>query len=694
MFKPPLKTLLASAVAVASPSLLAIEEITVSADFIDGSINQLAGSLSALDSELLARQVPQHIDSLLDSLVNVSFSSAGSRGRFMQVRGVGDLEQFQDPKNYPSVVVTLNGVELGDAGAALLFDIGQVSLARGPQATSQGAVGHAGALALASRTDDSRTLQIGLGSDGLWQAGIAAGAALGDGAVRLALYQASEDGQTRNLALNRDDTAGRDEQLARLTASFKPAPLTEVGLTAQWLDADNGYDAWSLDDERTTLSDQPGSDQLRHALLGVTVAHTHYSGAVSEIIISHSDSETFYSYDADWVYVGFADSGVISSESFAREKNYTAVDIRWNSRSYQAGSFTAGLYLRDAEETLNYRYPWDDVGDEFEPSVLESTSDYQSEQQALYGQWRSEQGAVEWIGAARLERFSDDYRDSNAFDSSSDEWLRHWALTANYRPADGQLWYARLAQSEKPGGINTSASANQVWMSDGFQLFTADKLRFDSEQLRSLELGYKWQTASSELRATLFYNQRNNAQLESWMWDDAAGLWIGYLDSTGDSASYGLELEWQQGWGEQLSSYANLGLLRTQVESITSFDLDQWGFNERRDRDQAKSPTYQYSTGLRLQLPAAQLELQLQGSGDSYYGYYHDGKLPGYHLLNLFVSGQLGGIDLSLWGRNLADRDYAVHGLYFAGDPRTWVNESYRQLAPGRSFGATAQWQF
>lgn len=688
MFKPPLKTLLASAVALASPSLLAIEEITVSADFLDGSINQLAGSLSALDSELLARQAPQHIDSLLDSLVNVSFSSAGSRGRFMQVRGVGDLEQFQDPKNYPSVVVTLNGAELGDAAAALLFDIDQVSLARGPQATSQGAVGHAGALALASRQDDSRYLRLGLGSDGLWQAGMAASTALDDGAVRLALYQASEDGQTDNTHLNRDDTAGRDEQLARLTANFVPAPMTEVGLTAQWVETDNGYDAWSLDDERTTLSDQPGSDQLRHGLVGLTVARSYDSGAVSELIVSHSQSDSDYGYDADWVNVGFHTDADQASERFIREKSHSALDLRWNSADSDSASWTAGLYLRRAYEQLDYIYNSVFYGD------FVSRGDYDSEQQALYGQWRAEQGPLEWIAAARVERFSDDYRDTNGFDSSSDEWLRHWALTANYRPADGQLWYARLAQSEKPGGINTSASANQVWMSDDFKLFTADKLRFDSEQLRSLELGYKWQSDNSELRATLFYNQRNNAQLESWMWDDAAGLWIGYLDSTGDSDSYGLELEWQQAWSEQLSSYVNLGLLRTEVESITSFDLDQWGFNERRDRDQAKSPRYQYSTGLRYQLATAQLELQLQGADDSYYGYYHDGKLPGYHLLNLFVSGQLGAIDVSLWGRNLADRDYAVHGLYFAGDPRTWVNESYRQLAPGRSFGATAQWQF
>ena len=691
------KSLIFSSVLLALPAQAAqqVEEVTVTADFITGSINQLGGSLSVVDTATLNRQAPQHIDSLLDSLVNVSLSSAGSRSRFMQVRGVGDLEQFQDPKNYPSVVVTLNGAEIGDAAAALLFDIGQVELARGPQATSQGAVGHAGALTLNSRSadSDSRYLKFGLGSDGLWQAGLAGGTHLdGIGSngldLRLALYTSREDGQINNRYLNRDDTAGRDEQLLRLTGRLQPEPLTDISFTAQWVEADNGYDAWSLDDERTTISDQPGSDDLSHALLAVNVAHTHYSGAVSEIILSHSQSDTDYGYDADWVSAGFSSETDTATERFLRDKDNTALDLRWNSPSYGNSRYTTGVYLRRANEQLNYRYN-SLYGD------FSSQGDYQSEQQAVYAQWGTTAERLEWIVAARLERFSDEYSDSNDFDSTSNEWLRHAAVTLNYRPKRGMLGYFKIAQSEKPGGINTSASANQVWMSEPFQLFTVDKLRFDSERLLSVELGLKWQGSNRALRATLFYNQRDNAQLESWMWDDVAGLWIGYLDSTTDSSSLGLELEWQQQYSEQLSSYVNVGLLRTEVDSITSFDLDLWAFNQRADRDQAKSPRYQYSTGVRYQRANSSVELQLQGAGESYYGYYHDGKLPGYHLVNLFVATRLAGVEWSLWGRNLADRDYAVHGLYFGADPRNgWVNESYCQLAPGRSIGITGQYQF
>ena len=45
------------------------------------------------------------------------------------------------------------------------------------------------------------------------------------------------------------------------------------------------------------------------------------------------------------------------------------------------------------------------------------------------------------------------------------------------------------------------------------------------------------------LSVALFHTDRDNAQIENWMYDDAAFLRIGYLDSNSDATSYGLELE-------------------------------------------------------------------------------------------------------------------------------------------------------
>ena len=93
-----------------------------------------------------------------------------------------------------------------------------------------------------------------------------------------------------------------------------------------------------------------------------------------------------------------------------------------------------------------------------------------------------------------------------------------------------------VARSQKPGGVNTTASANQPFMSPDFQAFTSGKLNFDDETLVNYEIGLRTEQLEQRLSLTppCSTPERDNAQLENWMWDGAAGLWIGYLDSTSE----------------------------------------------------------------------------------------------------------------------------------------------------------------
>ena len=236
-------------------------------------------------------------------------------------------------------------------------------------------------------------------------------------------------------------------------------------------------------------------------------------------------------------------------------------------------------------------------------------------------------------------------------------------------------------------------------MSTDFQGFMTGKLRFEDETLLNRELGLKLRALDNrfELRGALFYATRKNAQLENWMWDDAAGLWIGYLDSNSDSDSYGLELETSFDATDAIEVFANLGWLETQVDDITTFDLDRWEFVVKEDRDQSKSPSYQYNAGIRAVLPAGVSGvLEVEGRDESYFGYYHDGKLQSYDLLNASLSWANDSLRLNVWGRNLTDEDYSTHGLYFGADPRddfgAWSNQTYYQLGAPRTYGLDISW--
>ena len=70
-----------------------------------------------------------------------------------------------------------------------------------------------------------------------------------------------------------------------------------------FLDGDNGFDAFSLDSSRNTLSDEPGKDTLK-TLAGVIKATQDFSAFTLKVEASFSNSESIYSYDEDWTYVG------------------------------------------------------------------------------------------------------------------------------------------------------------------------------------------------------------------------------------------------------------------------------------------------------------------------------------------------------------------------------------------------------
>ena len=231
-----------------------------------------------------------------------------------------------------------------------------------------------------------------------------------------------------------------------------------------------------------------------------------------------------------------------------------------------------------------------------------------------------------------------------------------------------------------------------------------DRLQFGDESLLNYELGFKGAFLNDklDLRAAAFYMERSNAQLESWIWDDINFIWVGYLDSVPNGTNQGLELELDYRVNEHFELFAKLGLLKTNVKSISVVDLGppgQWtqsSIVEVQNRDQTKSPHWQYNLGTNIYLTdKLSARIEVEGRDDSYYGYYHNQKIPDYALFNASIGYQTGAFNIRLWGRNLADKTYAVHGLYFGNDPRKdYVNEAFMQLGEPRVFGVEVKYSF
>ena len=116
-----------------------IQEIIVTSDFREGLLKNIPTSISVIDAEVISQRNSNHLEQILALAPNVNFAAGASRGRYFQIRGIGERSQFVDPLN-PSVGTYVDGIDFtGFGGAATLLDINQVEVLRGSQGTRFGA---------------------------------------------------------------------------------------------------------------------------------------------------------------------------------------------------------------------------------------------------------------------------------------------------------------------------------------------------------------------------------------------------------------------------------------------------------------------------------------------------------------------------------------------------------------------------
>ena len=98
-----------------------VEEIVVHGELRDNTLMSTPSSVSVISLIDWRAGTVNHLEELLSRAPNVNFSSGASRGRFIQIRGIGERGQFAEPLN-PSVGLLLDGVDMSGIGtAATLF---------------------------------------------------------------------------------------------------------------------------------------------------------------------------------------------------------------------------------------------------------------------------------------------------------------------------------------------------------------------------------------------------------------------------------------------------------------------------------------------------------------------------------------------------------------------------------------------
>jgi len=671
---------------VAAPLLAqpVLEEIIVTADFRQSAVEDIAASISVIDPDTMSKKNAQHLEDILLNAPNVNLASGASRARFIQIRGIGERGQFSEPLN-SSVGLMIDGVDFSGIGTAgMLYDMEQVEILMGPQGTRYGSNALAGLINLKSRAPESEFgygLQLqAANAEERGIAGYLTGPATDDLFYRVSLQQLESDGFGENRYLGRPTNA-REETTLRGKFRWLISDTEQLDFTTAMIDLDNGYDAFSLDNIRDTLSDEPGFDRQDSKLASLNFSTSRFNPFTLEVMGGFATSDIAYGYDEDWVYTGFHPFEYSSTDQYFRNRETSSGEVRLVSSEDGAlfggrTSWVAGLYSlhQDVDLARDYNFLADVFSSRF---IIGRVAAYADTSTALSDSLSLELGV-------RTERFSAEYSDSSGLDFSPDDDLFGGKIGLNYRLANDNLLYASISRGYKSGGFNTDGSLD------------ADLREFDAETLWNYEAGFKGLLLddSLQLQAALFYMDRDDVQISSStvrVRDDGSSEFIDFIGNAAAGSNSGIELSGQWLASESLTLYGSLGLLDAKYEDFINSAGDNLD-----GRQQAHAPDYQYTIGMDIMFSTALgLDINLQGRDAFYFSDSHSIRSNSYALLNASLRYQRGNLNATLWGRNLGDKDYYVRGFYFGNDPRdNYTAKGYTQLGEPVRYGLTVNLDF
>ncbi|MEI8622551.1 TonB-dependent receptor [Pseudoalteromonas sp. B129b] len=666
-----------------------LERIVVTGDFQRESIQTLSASASLFSEDEINQRGASYLDEMLGSTANVNFASGASRGRYIQIRGVGLRSQFVDPIN-PSVGLVIDGINYsGLGGSSLLFDIDQVEIYRGPQGTRFGADGMAGMIQMGSAkatSDPSLKLQVGAGTYNTREAGIAASTGLTDDtSARVSYFRRKSDGYVDNLYLN-DETQNQDEQVARFKLNSQLTKHLNTELNLHYIDINNGYDAFTLDNSRNSVADEPGQDNQQSYAIGVNNTYTGFDAFDVNLNLSAIDTELLYSFDEDWVCndtsepqlcaAGLHPDGYSSTDLYSRDRDDQSVDLQFNSKT---GNWVAGIYYQNRDVDLERQYTW--LASPF-------SSTYETSNVAVYGQVATPIGPkTTLITGLRVEQYQGDYTDSNGFIQDTDDVMVGGKIALEYQVIDRTMIYTSITRGYKAGGINSEALAKAK--DEGLNLsadFFQQHTSFDPEYLWSGEFGVKGSSLDDKftLRLAAFYMHRDDIQLKAWQVEGQQ--FTGYVDNASSGSNYGLEVEGSYQLTDNLFLTGSAGYLNTEIDDfVTQSGLNQDG------REQAQSPKYQYAFTARYNFTNAFYGMVgIEGKDDYYFSDSHNSQAPSTNLVNLSFGYEADMWAVRAWARNVFDETVPTRGFEFGNDPQdSYATHTYTQLGEPRVAGVT-----
>jgi iron complex outermembrane receptor protein len=684
----------------------ALQEVVVSATLLrDQPLQSVPASITVLDAPTLQAAGQQHFEDVLGLVPNLNWSGDTNRPRYFQIRGIGELDEYQGAPN-PSVGFLIDDIDFSSIGTVgTLFDMDRIEVLRGPQGTRYGANALGGLIAMqsAAPADEfgGRVELSGGDYDTRSYGAVLTGpvAAL-DSSFRIAIQQYSSDGFYRNEYLGRDSTDGNDELTVRARWRFQPADDLRMDLSVFDIRINDGYDAFDINNNRTTQSDQPGQDQQDSAAGSLKITYSGLGPTTLAFIGTFANSHIHYSYDSDFGNpVLWAPITYQYSDSQVRERRTHTLEARLSNTAPAAVNWLVGVYQLALTESLAdtspgiYSDPSDPDPDDATNELDVTDSRFYSVSSAVFAALDGALGnRWHWSVGARAERRTADYHDVSN-DLNNPEPLTH-----AFAPVD-HLWGGNAAlEYQVDAEQHLYVSVGRGYKAGGFNLgpdLPANQILFQPESDVNVETGYKADMFEHRLRvaADVFYTHRSGLQLQTGeqLQPDNPNTFILYNANAPSGRNYGVESDVAWTPLSLLELGASMGLLNSSYHGLT---LDG---EPLPDRALPHAPSWQgWLSGTLHGRGGLFLRADLTGRGSFYY------DLPAldpyashaYVLLNLKAGISRDRWSADVWIRNVTDRNYAVRGFDFADVPPNFPYQQFVQLGAPRQLGATVSYSF
>ena len=672
-----------------------VEEIIIKADWREAPITDGDTSTFVLSGNEIKAQPIKHFENLSYLVPNLNFAASDSRARYFQIRGIGERSGYLGTPN-SSVGFLIDDVDYsGQGGIATLFDVDQVEVIRGPQASRIGANALAGLIYIKTKEPTEEfeaSSEINLGSYNTQSAGIALGGPVTKNKevkFRFVVRQDQSDGFRKNLFLNKSDTSSKDESTLRLKIDFELSETSNSKLLLSSVDMDDPADIWTIDNSLNTLSDRPGLDSQKTDTLGYKY-FKKFDQFELQSFTSTTDTFVVFSYDADW---GNSESHAPYTYDYfsetLRDRQSFNQEFRLVSNSNNLPfSWVLGTTFLSLDETNDRQDDgiYGDPSDPFGPyeSLTISSSDYSSNNLSFFGNidYELAKDLVISLGV-RAEEWKAKYSDTNNENFNLSNDMFGGKVSVSYLMENIGNAYLSYAKGYKQGGFNVGLGLlGQV---------DPNELEYDPEYLTNYELGINSKISDfTDLSFNIFYSQREDQQvlISTQVDPNDPNTFVYLTQNAAEGLNYGFEGSIDTQLNNALSLFLNLGYLETEIKNWASRpDIE--------GREQAHAPKYSFSAGAEYYFQEnTSFEINFIGKSGFYYSDSHNNKSDSYVLTNAALRHSVDKWVIDLWVQNLFDEYYSTRGFFFGNEAPDFIDTLYRRHGDPRHFGLSVRYDF